>query len=113
MSNAKAMIIHLIAGLIKKTLQNEYLKIIHYFPKRYEPFGGDINVKIGLSNYATKTDLKNAIVNDPSKLALKSNLLSLKAKVGKTDVSKLKLVPADLSKLRNLVDNDFVWKIVW
>ena len=30
-----------------------------YFPKPYEPFGGDINVKFGLSNYATKTDLKN------------------------------------------------------
>ena len=30
-----------------------------YFPKPYEPFGGDINVKVDLSNYATKTDLKN------------------------------------------------------
>ena len=29
-----------------------------YFPKPYEPFGGDINVKVDLSNYATKTDLK-------------------------------------------------------
>ena len=27
-----------------------------YFPKPYEPFAGDINVKVGLSNYATKTD---------------------------------------------------------
>ena len=89
------------------------MKIIHYFRKWYESFGGDINVKTGLSNYATKTDLKNAIVIDSSKLALKSNLLSLKAKVGKTDFDKLKLVPADLSKVRNLVDNDFVWKTVW
>ena len=31
-----------------------------YFPKPYEPFGGDINVKLHLSNNATKTDLKNA-----------------------------------------------------
>ena len=30
-----------------------------YFPKPHEPFGGDINVKIDLSNYATKTDIKN------------------------------------------------------
>ena len=30
-----------------------------YFPKPYEPFGGDINVKVDLSNYATKTALKN------------------------------------------------------
>ena len=29
-----------------------------YFPKPYEPLGGDINVKINLSNYATKTDIK-------------------------------------------------------
>ena len=29
-----------------------------YFPKPYEPFGGDINVKIDLSNYATKADIK-------------------------------------------------------
>ena len=30
-----------------------------YFPKPYEPFGGDTKVKVDLSNYATKTDLKN------------------------------------------------------
>ena len=30
-----------------------------YFPKSYEPFVGDINVKIDLSNYATKADVKN------------------------------------------------------
>ena len=30
-----------------------------YFPKPYEPFGGDINVKVDFFNYATKTDLKN------------------------------------------------------
>ena len=29
-----------------------------YFPKSYEPFGGDINVKVDLSNYATKQILK-------------------------------------------------------
>ena len=29
-----------------------------YFPKLYEPFGGDINVKVDLFNYATKTDSK-------------------------------------------------------
>ena len=44
------MIVHLIAGLIKKTLY----KMSQYFPKPYEPFGGNINVKVDLSNYATK-----------------------------------------------------------
>ena len=53
----------------------------NYFPKPYDPFGGDINVKVDSFNYATKTDLKNAIVIDPSKLASKSNLFSLKAKL--------------------------------
>ena len=37
-----------------------------YFPKSYEPFGGDINVKVGLSNYVTKTDIKNILHIDPS-----------------------------------------------
>ena len=44
------MIILLIAGLIKRILY----KMSKYFPKPYEPFGGDINVKVDLSNYATK-----------------------------------------------------------
>ena len=43
-SNRKAMIIQLIAGLIKKTLY----KMSQFFPKPYEPFGGDINVKVEL-----------------------------------------------------------------
>ena len=30
-----------------------------YFPKSYELFGRDINVKVDLSNYATKADIKN------------------------------------------------------
>ena len=30
-----------------------------YFPKPYEPFSGDINVKVDLSNCATKADIKN------------------------------------------------------
>ena len=55
MFNGKAMIIYLIAGLIKKTLY----KMSQHFPKPQESFGGDINVKIDLSNYATKTDLKS------------------------------------------------------
>ena len=56
-SNGKDMIIHLIAGLIKKP--SKYIKMSQFFPKPYEPFGGNINVKVDLSNYATKTDLKN------------------------------------------------------
>ena len=48
-----------------------------YFPKVYEPFGGDLNVKLELSNYATKADIKNISHIDTSSFALKSNLTSL------------------------------------
>ena len=51
-----------------------------YFPKPYEPFGGGINVKVDLSNYATKTDLKNVSHADVSSFALKSNLANIKKK---------------------------------
>ena len=36
------------------------MKMSQYFPKPFRNFGGKINVKVDLSNYATKTDLKNA-----------------------------------------------------
>ena len=47
-----------------------------YFPKPYRRFGGNINVKVDLSNYATKVDLKNATEINTSNFALKSNLNS-------------------------------------
>ena len=78
-----------------------------YFAERYEPFGGDINVKLDLQNHATKTDIKNTTGNDISKIALKSNLANLKAEVDKIDVDKLRTVPVDLSKLRNVINNVF------
>ena len=81
-----------------------------YFPKPYEPFGGDINVKVDLSNYATKTDLKNVSRADVSSFALKSNLASLKTEVDKLDIDKLVPVPVDLSKLSDIVKNDVVKK---
>ena len=81
-----------------------------YFPKPYEPFGGDINVKVDLSNYATKTDLKNISHIDISSYALKSNLASLKTEVDKLDIDKLTSVPIDLAKLSNVVKNDVVKK---
>ena len=63
-----------------------------YFTKPYEPFGGDISVTVDLSNYATKADLKNATGMDTSKLAAKSDLVSLKAEADKLDIDIL--VPA-------------------
>ena len=40
--------------------------------------------------------------------ALKTNLANLKTKVDKLDIDKLVPIPADLSKLRNVVKNDVV-----
>ena len=56
-----------------------------YFPKPYEPFGGDINVKVDLSNYATKSDIKNISHVDTSIFALKTNLANLKTEAGKLE----------------------------
>ena len=84
-----------------------------YFPKPYEPFGGDINVKVDLSNYATRTDLKNVTHVDVSRFALKSNLASLKTEVDKLDINKLASVSNGFAKLRNVVKNDGVKKTVY
>ena len=81
-----------------------------YFPKPYGPFGGDINVKVDLSNYATKADIKNISHVDTSSFALKTNLANLKTEVDKLDIDKLVPVPVDLSKLSDVVKNDVVKK---
>ena len=46
-----------------------------YFLKPYEPFSGDINVKVDLSNYGTKADIKNISHIDTSSFALKLQVL--------------------------------------
>ena len=67
-----------------------------YFPKPYEAFGGDINVKVDLSNSATKADSKNISHVDTSCFASKTNLANLKAEIDKLDIDKLVPVPVDL-----------------
>ena len=44
-----------------------------YFPKPFRRFWGNISVKVDLSIYATKTDLKNVTHVDTSSFALKKN----------------------------------------
>ena len=83
--------------------------MIQYFPKPFRNFGVNINVKVDLSDYATKTELKNVTHVDTSSSALKTNSASLKTEVDKLDIDKLAPVPVDLSKLSD-VKNDVVKK---
>ena len=80
-----------------------------YFPP-YRSSGRNTKVELDLTNYATKTDLKNVTHGDVSSFASKTNLASLKTEVDKIGVDKLKTVPADLAKLSNVVKNDVVKK---
>ena len=59
-----------------------------------------------MSNYATKTELKNVTHVDTSSFALKTNLANLKTKVDKVDIDKLVPIPVDLNKLSDAVKND-------
>ena len=77
-----------------------------YFPKSYEQFGGDINVKVYLSNYATKANIISHV--DTSSFSLKTNLANLKTEVNKLDIDKLVPVPGDLSKLSDVVKYDVI-----
>ena len=56
-----------------------------------------------MSNYATKTNIKNILHVDTLSFALKSNLASLKTKVDKLDINRLVPVPVDLIKLSDVV----------
>ena len=78
--------------------------------KSFRSFARNINVKVDLPNYATKTDLKNVTHVDTSSFALKTNFANLKTEVNKLDIDKLAPVPTDLSKLSDVVKNDVVKK---
>ena len=103
-------------GLIK----NNIVEISESFQEP-KSLGGIVKVELDLSNYATKTDLKNLAGVDTSSFAkqvdlanlksdvakldidiLKTNLSNLKSKVGKFDVDKLIAGPVDLNKLSDV-----------
>ena len=83
------------------------------FPKSFKNFGGNVNVKVDLSNYAAKAGIKNISHVDTSSFALKSNLASLKIEVDKLDIDRLVPVPVDLSEFGNVVENDVIKKAVY
>ena len=80
-----------------------------YYPP-YKSSSKNIKVELDLTNYATKTYLKNITHLDVSNFASKTNLAALKTEVDKIDVDKLKTAPVDLAKLTNAVENDLVKK---
>ena len=80
-----------------------------YFPP-YNNSSGNIKVKLDLSNYATKKDIKDITHIDASGFASKTNLAALKTELDKIDTDKFKAVPDDLAKLTNVVKNEVVKK---
>ena len=76
----------------------------------YKSSSNNIKVKLDLTNYATKTDLKNITHVDVSSFASKTNLAALKTEVDKIDVDKLKTTSIDLAKLSNVAKNEVVKK---
>ena len=80
-----------------------------YYPP-YKSSGQNVKVELDLTNYATKTDLKNITHVDVSSYASKTNLSALKSEVDKIDVNKLKAVLDDLAKLSNVVKNEITKK---
>ena len=66
-------------------MQFKCIKTSQYFPKPFKSFGRNINVKVDVSNYASKTDLKNVRHIDTSHFALKTNLASLKTEIDKLE----------------------------
>ena len=80
-----------------------------YFPKPFKDFR-DIKVRVDISNYATKADIKNIAHVDTSNFALKTNLANLKTEVDVLDTDKQQKVPVDLSKSSNAVKNEVIKK---
>ena len=66
---------------------------ISYFPEPYTCNKIKIKVKLDLSSYTTKPDLKNATSVDTSKFAKNANLAVLKREFDKLGINKLKTNP--------------------
>ena len=80
-----------------------------YYPP-YKSSSNNVKVELHLTNYATKTNLKNITHVDVSSFASKTNLAALKTEIDKIDTDKLKTAPTDLAKLTNAIENDVVQK---
>ena len=91
-----------------KNYKRVYYKISYHPP--YKRSSNNVKLELDLTNYATKTDLKNITHVDESSFVSKTNLAALKTEVDKIDTDKLKTASADLAKLTNAIENDVVKK---
>ena len=91
-----------------KNYKRVYHKTSYYPP--YKSFSNNVKVELDLTNYATKTELKNITHVDVSSFATKTNLAALKTEIDKIDTDKLKTEPTDLAKLTNAIEKDAVKK---
>ena len=99
----------IIGSFYDQELQKLNYKMSTYYPP-YRSSSNNVKVELDLTNYATKTDLKNITHVDVSSFASKTNLAALKTEVDKIDSDKLKTTPADLAKLTNALENYVVKK---
>ena len=65
---------------------------------------GKKKVELDLSNFATKTDLKNATGINTSSFAKKVDVADSKSNIDKLDIDKLKNIATNLSNLKSKVD---------
>ena len=83
-----------------------------YFPKP-NSLRANVKVRLDLSNYATKTDLKNETDVDTSFFAKKSDLTNLKFNVDKLNFDKLKNIPTNLNDLKSkMLINQYMFLLI-
>ena len=82
-----------------------------YFPK-HNSLEANVKVELDLSNYATKTDLRNVAGFDTSSFAEKVDLAILKSDVDKLDIDKQKNLPNELNNLKSKIDKLDVDKLI-
>ena len=93
---------------LRNVCSKDNYKMSYYPPHKSSSI--NVQVELDLTNYATKTDLKNITHVDVSSFASETNLAALKTEVDKIDTDKLKTAPTDLAKLTNAIEPDVVKK---
>ena len=74
---------------------------IYYLP--YKSSSNNVKVELDLTNYATKTYLKNITHVDVNSFASKTDLAAFKTEIDKIDADKSKTTPIDLDRLKMML----------